>query len=234
MKIFKRLAAVLTAAVIAVTSFAVTASAKSIFDTAKELTSGVKSTGTVARYDELSYKITSSKSGKLKIRLEGNFEAGYFWVYDSNGNVVNLSDKSATRGDISGPKYDDSRNEVDWNETIERLDVTASFPIEKGTYYIKILRTGYYGSSDISITATCPESTTDAKVSYIALTLSKGSSIQLSAVVSPSNSSVTWKSSKKSVATVSSSGKITAKAKGSTIITAKCGSSSKKIKIIVQ
>ena len=62
--------------------------------------------------------------------------------------------------------------------------------------------------------------------------MSRGDSLYLGADLTGSGT-VTWKSSKPSVAAVSSSGKITAKAKGTAVISAKCGKTTKKIKIKV-
>ena len=53
MKIMKKIAAALLAAVMAVTAFAITASADSIYDTAKEIKSGVEVTATGIGYGEI-------------------------------------------------------------------------------------------------------------------------------------------------------------------------------------
>ena len=61
------------------------------------------------------------------------------------------------------------------------------------------------------------------------LSLYKGSSEQLSATITPSNTTdktITWQSSNSKVATVSNSGYVQAFEEGTTIITAKCGSAS--------
>lgn len=61
------------------------------------------------------------------------------------------------------------------------------------------------------------------------LSLSKGSSEQLSATVTPSNTTdktITWQSTNSKVATVSDSGYVQALGEGTTTITAKCGSAS--------
>lgn len=234
MKIFKKLAAFLTAAVIAVTGFAVTASADSIFDMATSISSGVKQSVTLPQSYNVYYKFTASKSGTLKVHLTGSFEGNsYIRVYNSDGELIATTDTSATKGSIRDAGYYNTY--FDWNDMIEKFDVTASYQVQKGEYCIRVSRENYNdGDGKLTVTATYPTSSSSkGKISYISLTLSKGSTIQLGAVVSPSGSDVTWKSSKSSVATVSSSGKVTAKAKGSTIITAKCGSSSKKIKIVV-
>ena len=57
-------------------------------------------------------------------------------------------------------------------------------------------------------------------ISGTAATLATGKSKQLKATTTPAGKSISWKSSKKSVATVSSTGKVTAKAPGTATITA--------------
>ena len=73
-----------------------------------------------------------------------------------------------------------------------------------------------------------------AGIEYFEITMKKGSTIQLGAILSSSgNEKITWSSSKKKVAAVSSSGKITAKKAGTAVITAKVGNSTAKIQIKV-
>lgn len=70
------------------------------------------------------------------------------------------------------------------------------------------------------ITVTQP--VTKIKLSKTSATISKGKTLTLKAMVTPTtanNRSVTWKSSNTKIATVSSSGKVTAKAKGTVTIT---------------
>ena len=71
-------------------------------------------------------------------------------------------------------------------------------------------------------------------LSYIQIEMKKGSTLQLSGILSDSTTGkVTWSTSKSSVATVSSGGKVTAKGKGNAVITAKYGSTSLSIYIKV-
>lgn len=70
------------------------------------------------------------------------------------------------------------------------------------------------------------------KLSATKVTMIKGESKTLK--VSGTKSKVTWKSSKKNVATVNSKGKVTAKAKGTTTITAKVGSKTLKCTVTVE
>lgn len=90
-------------------------------------------------------------------------------------------------------------------------------------------------SADFTINIPASSTSKSAKISYLSMTLGKGSSVQLGTVLSGSSSQkVTWTSSKSSVVSVSSSGKISCKKKGTATITAKLGSSKVKIKIKVK
>lgn len=153
------------------------------------------------------------------------------YVFDSDGNYIKTSDTSSTSGSI--PKPGSSRNKAEWNSTIEKFKGTVSYSIGKGTYYIRFERHSLTGDTGkLTLTATFPSTAKKAKISYININLAKGSTLSLGATVT-NGGTVTWKSSNSSVVTVSSTGSITAKGKGSAIITAKCGSSSKKVKIVV-
>lgn len=137
-------------------------------------------------------------------------------------------------GDFSNGRFN-----LNWNQATEKIKINVTYQIGKGTYYIRVQHndwgSGSSGNRKISLTAKFPTVTaTKAKITCLTLTVNKGSTVQLGALVSPSGESVKWTSSKTSVATVSSSGKVTAKAKGSATITAKCGTSTQKIKIIVK
>jgi len=66
------------------------------------------------------------------------------------------------------------------------------------------------------------------------LTVTKGSTATLTATVAPTNSTVKWKSSKTSVATVSSTGLITGKKAGNATITATANGASATCEVIVQ
>ena len=155
------------------------------------------------------------------------------------------ANEAVSAGGVSSSQNGDSYYCAKWNSVTEKYIGTISYGVSKGTYYIRFERSSSNsGNGKINFTATFPSSsessssssssTSTGKVSYLTLTMSKGWSLQLGAVVSPSGKKVTWKSSKKSVVSVSSNGLITAKKKGTAIITAKCGSSTKKIKIIVK
>lgn len=90
----------------------------------------------------------------------------------------------------------------------------------------------YNNEGEVNFTATYPSATSAAKLNYITINMERGDTISLGADMTGTGS-VTWKSSKPKVATVSSTGKITAKSKGTTVISAKCGKTTRKIKIKV-
>lgn len=241
MRTAKRLLILLMVIVMAMTAFSVTAGA-GIADTAKSITSGKAVKGWIPNENDCEdYKITVKSSGKLVLDLSINLKYANVYVYDENGNRVSLSAENITSGGFTN----DYRQKTIWNNTVEKFNGKLTYKVNAGIYYIRIKSIDLDsttwsnpGSGEFTLTATFPSSssssTSTGKVSYLTLTMSKGWSLQLGAVVSPSGKKVTWKSSKKSVVSVSSNGLITAKKKGTAIITAKCGSSTKKIKIIVK
>lgn len=242
MKVFKKIAAILSAAVIAVTaaaSMAVTVGADSIANTATAITSG-KAVSTILPScgDTADYKITVKNAGTLKLSIESEMKQAYVDVYDSDGNALSTIANTTTSGKCDSIGTDD--HDFWWNSTIEKYKGTVSYSVKAGTYYIRFVRTNSTGNGKLTFTATYPSGTSssgsssasNAKVYYIVLYLEKGDRLSLGATITK-GAKVTWKSSNTSVASVSSSGKLTAKGKGSAIITAKCGSSSKTIKIIV-
>lgn len=236
MKKVKRIMAAVLSAVMALSAVTICAGAKSIEETATAITSG-KTYSTKLFYDSYyggdnaDYKITASQDGDLKIKLTSQMYDLYIYVFDSDGNTLVANEVSST----SGEAYEQStRVATYWNDTFEKYAGTISYSIKKGTYYIQFCRGRSTGNGKIDFTATFPTSSSStAKLSYISLELNKGSSIQLGGVFTSGSGTITWKSSKPSVAKVSSTGKVTAKAKGSTVISAKCGSKTVKIKIIV-
>lgn len=235
MKIFRKIAAVLSAAVIAVSacaSMAVTAGADSIYDTAKAISSG-KSVSTIlpAYNDTADYKITVSGSGTLKFSIESQMKELYMYVYDSDGNKISTianTDTSGYSADIGVKSH-----YMVWNNTVEKYKGAVSYSVKSRTYYIRFNRTSSSGNGKLTFTATYPTgSSSKAKINYITLNLSKGDSLSLGADMTGSGT-VTWKSSNSSAVSVTSSGRVTAKGYGSAIITAKVGKTTKKIKIVV-
>lgn len=240
MKVFKKIAAILSAAVIAVTaaaSMAVTVGADSIASTATAITSGKSVSTILPSYgDTADYKITVKSAGTLKLSIESEMKQACVDVYDSDGNALSTIANTTTSGKCDSIGTDD--HDFWWNSTIEKYKGTVSYSVKAGTYYIRFKRISY-GNGKLNFTATYPSgtstssssSTSNGNLYYFVVYLEKGDKLSFGAVKS-SGSKVTWYSTNKNVATVSGS-KLVAVGKGSAIITAKCGSTSQKIKVVV-
>lgn len=206
----------------------------SVFCNSKTASSGKTYTSDLnVEGSESVYKFNVAKSGNLKVKVGVGVdgEGAYSNVITailykgSDDNDVEISSMNVLNG--SHYSNNDIYAGVGCNTTAE-----INYKVSKGTYYLRLSKNSS-NTASVSMTATYPEgSSNDGKISYLSLTMSKGSSIQLGTVMSV-DGAVTWTSSKTSVATVSSNGKITAKSKGSAVITAKSGKNSVKIKITV-
>lgn len=230
MKMFKKIAAVLSAAVVAV-SVGVTASAVHISKTAKEITSGKSVSATLKEYgDTADYMLKVSESGTLKFSIESHMYMLSVTVFDSDDNKVVTGAVKTTKG--NGDDLNDKVHIMTWNESDEVYKGTVSYSVKPGTYYVRFSKGFDGGSGKFKFTATYPTSDETVKFNYITINLERGDKLSLDADIT-GNGKVTWKSSKSSVASISSTGKVTAKAKGTAVITAKCGDVTKKIKIKV-
>lgn len=235
---FKKITAVFLSVIMLVCCFTVSASAESIYDTASAISSGKSYSTTLYSYgDTADYKITANQAGALTIDLTSQLSQTKVYVYDADGNDVELSEAKDTSGaTYNGSWYGrhTSYNICEWNNTIEKYVGTLTYKINKGTYYIRFEN---YDSSigKISFKATVPtKEEKKSKISYLQITMPKGSSIQLSAVGTVAEGdTLSWSSSKTSVATVTSKGVVTAKAAGTAIITAKLGTSTMKLRVKV-
>lgn len=245
MKIAKKIAAALLAAAMAFTALVIPVGADSIEDTAVSLKSGesyskhMYNTYNNGHYGTFAdYKLTATSQGKLSLSITSTTDYTGIILYDSNFNSVSVTSYEITTGWDERDWTGREKIIIEANSIAEKSVSTVNWDISKGTYYLRIYNNmdwtyGYRGSNgDISFTATFPSTAKKAKISYININLAKGSTLSLGATVT-NGGTVTWKSSNSSVVTVSSAGSITAKGKGSAIITAKCGSSSKKVKIVV-
>ena len=216
-------------------------SAASIEDTAKAIDSGKKISFTPENkaypttYKD--FKVTLSKKGTLKLSFDSKAQYIYVVLFNSNGDKVELSERSASTGSTSYSSYF-KKATLNWNKTIEKLKGTLSYKsLDKGTYYVRIWTEYPWKTGKTSVSFSYPQEKeadekAEGKISYLSVTLKKGNTLQLGAVID-GDGTVTWSTSKKAVATVTSKGKITAKAAGTATITAKLGSSSVKIKIKV-
>lgn len=236
-KIFNLMTVFLLVMSLLIPCVSVSAFADSIADTAVSLESGEKQTGNcktdLSHNIHLDYKIDVTKSGDLKLNFTSYTYNITFEVFDSSGNPVVVYDCIEKAGYIpySGGGIGATRVKFMKSDLVDKSSGSVIYKVDKGTFYIRVRLSG---EGKYSFRATYP-TVEKAKINYLTLTVKKGTSLELSPIVTNGNSvDVIWKSSKPKVAAVSNNGKITAKAKGSTVISATAGKSTKKIKIIVK
>lgn len=160
-----------------------------------------------------------------KFKVEEN---GTFQLIGNNKNEIYVNLYS-----ISGDSIRKIRIRV--NQSIGQGTFNETFSLEKGEY-ILLFESKYTGAYNFTLNSNMSKITLNKK----SLVLKKGKTFQLKTSIAPttaSNKNVTWKSSNKSVVTVSSNGKVTAKKKGTAYVscTAKDGGgATTKIKITVK
>ncbi len=167
-------------------------------------------------------------------------------LYDENGERVAIDNVSTVTGSAKLEHsnldiYADSKRvEVEPSDAFGYYEGTISYKVKKGTYYIEYKELGNkkfnsdYNIASLDMKVDAPQKKVTPKISYFNLSLPVGESIQAGAVLSGGSGTVTWKSIKPSIASVTSKGKITANKRGATTITAKCGTSTIKLKITVE
>lgn len=186
-KVFKRMLSLIVSATMLVTVFSVlsiSVSAKGVFDDAVTMEAMTcYSLDNLKSGDFKFFKITLKNSGDLTLRWScgGGVHAE---LYDSAADIV---EKSFFIG---------------YNEPGEK---TIS-GLKKGTYYLKIFgRESYTAKIDDLYHVFKSDEKPTIKLN---VSIYEGSSIKLGAIVSNSDSSVTWLSTKPNVASVSSKGKV--------------------------
>ncbi len=239
----RKLLALLLVAVITVTAVSVTSFA-SPYDEAVAIDSGVKVTGKLPGTDGragVTYEFTTQSKGTLTLNCSVGSGCSYVHVFDEDGAYLTVETLEIKAGRLT--RYDSGGEGKDffrgvWNETSERFTAKATYEVGKGTYYITVSDDYSFvngdGDGTVKLTATYPTEEDEVSISYLSITLKKGDTLQLGAVLTGGKDTIKWSSSKKTVASVTSSGKVSAKKKGSAIITAKCGESIAKIKITVK
>lgn len=236
MRKIRKLLALLLVAVITVTAVSVTSFA-SPYDEAIAIDSGETVEGTIDPGESIYYEITTKSSGTLTVTWSYGSIWSCLYVYDEDGAYIPVETLEIKAGRLrSGGEGEDSI-EGKWSGASEKFSVTSTYKVTKGTYYIQCEDGSSYskdGDHKSKLTVTYPTEEKEVKISYLGLTMKKGDTLQLSAILTGGKEKTTWTSSKKKVASITSSGKVTAKKKGSTIITAKCGDSVVKLKITVK
>lgn len=246
MKILRRLFAVILTVAVALTALSVTAWADSIEDTAVTIASG-ETVETVlhTKWDTTDYKIDVSKSGMLSLDVVLEISQCYIYVYDSNGNQIDVWDASLStyeytfRDNFEGEDY----FYTSWNPTLEKFEGSITYKVDKGTYYIRVERACYRGDHTddgaVKLTATFPQDTTattsptatdgsilstiKSMLVYFTVDIPKGSTLQLGAITPNLSVPISWISHNTNVVTITTNGKVTAKAKGSAYIAIRFG-----------
>ncbi len=245
MKKITKILSVLMAAVMLMTALCVPAYAADELKSAKLVDSGSK-VSFKCKFDKNQYgyyyvevpkifKVEVAKKGTLQLDFISGTSALKVDVMTGDGSeLLVFNEKKEVSGRVV---HWNTGTQIWWNENLKKAKSTLKYEVEKGTYYVKVYAPmNSKIDSKTSITFTYPqdksESSDSAKITSFTATLKKGSTLQLGTILS-GEGTVTWSTSKKSVATVTSKGKITAKAKGTAVITAKTGDSSMKITIKV-
>ncbi|MBQ3841569.1 MAG: Ig-like domain-containing protein [Ruminiclostridium sp.] len=203
-----------------------------------------------------SYTITTTSEGNISLDIKIACEYTVVYLIGPNKKktlnveiqTVRGEEYYAHKGDlyagINGTLTDGDYVLI-WNSKERDLNYEGRVTfhdVDEGTYTLVIEnRSNSYGSVaegiikadypyDVKTVAENPE----PKIERFSITLAKGSTLKLGAIVSNENGEkVKWSSSNSAVASVTSSGKITAKKAGSSIITAKVAGSTAKIVIKV-
>lgn len=195
-KLAKKVLAALLTAVIAVSGLVITtvpAAAKGLFDDAVELKA--LETTSISNFKQESvyyYKIDIPREGAFDLKISGNY-CTQFEIKNGDDETIATSAKSAKEFYVKD--------------------------LQKGTYYLKAYdeyNTGLAYVREMYYTFV----PTEKPVISFGVTLKKGDTIQFDAITENYDGKVTWKSTKKSVATVNSKGLVTAKKAGTTYIRA--------------
>lgn len=182
----------------------------------------------------LSFPVTKSLSESIqdisepistfdKISKEINNGEDHYYTFEIKKegiitfNVVGLSAGDSRLQDTSdhGYVYDSEGSIIEekiWSDNVFAVH------LKPGTYYLRIHRGNKSWSSKYTLNTSFKA--VNKTTVTLETTLKVKQTLQLSAVVEPKKQTVTWKSSKSSVATVTKMGLVTAKKKGTTIITA--------------
>lgn len=213
-------------------SYNVTAETKFELKTSKALDDGADTMG------KANIELTSGK--KYDYKLENMQDDDYFYfVAGAQTSKVTIGN-NIPKG-IAWHVYDENKVELGYG--IAEQDQTRYIEVktEKGKKYYVFVTVSFrnlFGTKELAGDYTVQVdsgSKPDSEIMFT-VTLKKGSTLQLGAVLQPSGkkaSKTTWKSSKKTVAKVDSKGKITAVKKGTAIISVTVGDLTEKIKVTV-
>lgn len=183
--------------------------------------------------DTVTFRANVGGSGTLKISFAAKMDIVDVIVVDASKRIISPKSIEVKKGtDLSSYySYVVGRR----NSTEKMFASVSKYNVKKGTYYIHVRYGGaagldHYGTGKMSLIATYPTkgSASDGSIRYMAVKLDRNSSMTLGLALDEYlDTTVTWSSSNKNVATVSSSGRVIAKKKGQAVITATLANGSK-------
>lgn len=246
------LAAAMTAAMLLIPVSAKTVDVSTFSKNAKTRNNGDSFSVKLSDNEVHYYKIKLTKGGDLRIDLTSACEETILYVYDESGNELSFSKSKSTitKGGTDVCYWYEDANGNDktglrWNKDAEQFKGKIIYgDLDKGTYYIGFRKGGrcyhssYSGQGKAKIKLTFPgeaaeeSGSAETKASpSLSVTLKAGETLPLG--VADADGTVTWTSSKKSIAEVDKNGKVTAKKAGSATITAQTGKTKLEINIVV-
>ena len=213
------------------------------FDKATPFEPGKSTTVIFNNHKVLDYKIEIPETGELAISFDSTLEYTALELYDKDGVYIKPNKTEATVGDI----YNSTNNVyLKWNRNSEKAVGTSRYTLKGGTYYFRV-NNSYVTAGSQSIkwgmtSGRCrigvsfkPDTPAD-QITDISISIRKGDTLQLGAIMSPANSRTQpqWRSSNANIAAVSANGTVTAKESGSAFISATAGGKTVRVAIIVR
>lgn len=177
---------------------------------------------------------------KYEFKLENREDDDYFYFIAGADTTKVSVGNSIPRG-ITWIVYDENKKELGRGLTSQDETKYTEVKTQKGKKYYVFVTVSFrnlYGTKELAGDYTVKVdsgSKPDSDIMFT-VTIKKGDTLQLGAVLQPSGkkaAKTTWKSSKKTIAKVDSKGKITAVKKGSAVITVTAGDLTGKIKVTV-
>ncbi|MBR5087842.1 MAG: Ig-like domain-containing protein [Ruminiclostridium sp.] len=237
MKLLKKLTALFAACVMAMTCFVVNGAAA---DDCFDIDIGSSRTDKLAEFSKIRYLFESDKSCELTVDVTftGKYLVGVLVGDDEDGNIITEKpvQVKSVKGQAAILEVNGNSGFMVSNDEGNTCSCRVKYKISKGTHLLTFSNESDQEELCVGgkLTVKLSASKESAALDRFTVSLSKGDTLKLGALLSDGTAGkVKWSSSKKSVASVNSKGKITAKSKGTTVITASDGNQKISINIIV-